>query len=60
MNWVASTLESILIELFDGNPQYAQCVKMIEDAGFKLTERVAWANFVRKKRVTSEKHIFVR
>jgi len=55
-----STLESILIELFDGHPQYAQCVKMIEDAGFKLTERVAWANSVRKKRVTTENHIFVR
>jgi FkbM family methyltransferase len=53
-------LQSILIELFDGHPQYAQCVKMIEDAGFKLIERVAWANSVRKNRVTSENHIFAR
>ena len=53
-------VKSILIELFDGHPQYTRCVKLIEDAGFKLTERVAWANSVRKNRVTSENHIFTR
>jgi FkbM family methyltransferase len=54
------TVESVLIELFDGHDQYAKCVQLIEDAGFKLIERVAWANAVRKNRITSENHIFAR
>lgn len=54
------SVKSVLIELFDGHSQYEKCVQLIEDAGFKLIERVAWAKAVRKKRVTSENHIFTR
>jgi FkbM family methyltransferase len=54
------TVKSILIELFDGHSQFEKCIQLIENAGFKLIERVAWANAVRKNRVTSENFIFTR
>ena len=53
-------LKSILIELFEGHAQYARCVELIEDAGFKLTERAAWVDAVRKNGVTTENFIFKR
>ena len=53
-------VKSILIELYQGHEQYSRCVELIEEAGFKLVERVAWANSVRKNRVSTENHIFAR
>ena len=53
-------LRSILVELFSGHSEYEHCVRLIEDAGFKLIARKAWAKTARRQGPTTENHIFVR
>lgn len=53
-------LRSILVELFAGHDEYAHCVRLIEEAGFKLIARVAWAKANGKRAAATENHIFVR
>ncbi len=53
-------LKSILVELFSGHDEYDHCVGLIEDAGFRLTERVAWDKLAGSLDAMTENHIYVR
>lgn len=56
----APSLRSVLVELYDGHEEYATCVRLLEDAGFKLEQRAAWEKDAGRRGPITENHIFVR
>lgn len=58
---LASTmLQGVLVELSEAHPEYAACLKLMEDAGLRLVSRAPTKKSVARGEKGSENHIFER